>query len=590
MLENYKLKLNEIFEIIVQPIDSIYKNTAINNYKNALFMDTNTSFGEEYYKLLSDNRSTGSVYTPIEMCMYVLKNTIMKQDIIENPFIKIVDPACGCGNFLLPLFIYLFDIYMDNLQLINEKHNMVLTKENLSIHIIDNNIFGFDIDEISVKAYLIDVFALRGYINIKNIKVCDFLLENLDVEFNIIIGNPPYVGHKTVEKEYSAILKKAFGQIYKGKSDLSYCFFLSSLKYLVKNGKLTFITSRYFLESPSGEELRKVLKNYCSINRIVDFYGIRPFKGIGIDPVIIFIENQCFDDYDIEIIKPNTKVLDRGKSFYKSVFNNNGIDYNKFLINKNLLNDKGWILRDENSRNIINKIEKKSFTTLFNICESYQGIITGCDGAFVVDKDLIKEYKLEKDLLKPWIKSSYIESFKVNLKDKYLIYSNFIENEKEYPRSINYIRKHQLKLSKRRECINGVREWYQLQWGRNSEIFEDEKIIFPYKSSDNRFSIDKGSYFSADVYCLILKANVPFTYEYLLKILNSDVYEYYFKSFAKKLGENQYEYYPNNIMKLCIPTMIDENSTDNSWLYEYFELDENEIKLINEQINKKKRV
>lgn len=586
MLENFKLKLKVIFETILQPIDSIYKNTAINNYKKELFMDTNTTFGEQYYKLLSDNKSNGTVYTPLEICMYILNNTVLAKDIIENPFIKIVDPSCGCGNFLFPLYTYLVDIYMENLQVINEKHKILLTKENLYKHIIDNNIFGFDIDETSIMTYFIDLFVLRGYINMKNIKVCDFLLKEVEEEFNIIIGNPPYVGHKTVEKEYSNVLKKLFGEIYKGKSDLSYCFFVNSLKYLVKNGRLTFITSRYFLESPSGEELRKVLKNYCTIIRIVDFYGIRPFKGIGIDPVIMFVENKCLEEYDIDVIKPNTNILDRGKKFYASLFNNKGNDYNRFLINKNLLNNKGWILRDESSRNIINKIEKKSFTTLFNICESYQGIITGCDDAFVVDKDLIEEYKIERDLIRPWIKSSYIESFKVNHRGKYLIYSNFIKNEEDYPQSVDYIRKQELKLNKRRECVNGVRKWYQLQWGRTSEIFEGEKIIFPYKSENNRFSIDKGSYFSADVYCLTLKDNVPFNYDYLLKILNSDVYEYYFKSFAKKLGENQYEYYPNNIMKLCIPTMLDKNSIDDFWLYEYFELTENEINLIKKEIER----
>jgi len=473
---------------------------------------------------------------------------------------------------------------MENLQVINENHKISLTKENLSRHIIDNNIFGFDIDETSIKAYYVDLFYLRGNININNIKVCDFLLEDVKEKFNIVIGNPPYVGHKTVEKEYSTVLKSLYGKIYKGKSDLSYCFFLSSLKYLVNNGKLTFITSRYFLESPSGEELRNVLKNNCTIGKIVDFYGIRPFKGIGIDPVIIFIENKCLTEYDVEIIKPNTKVLNRGRNFYSSLFYNNGNDYQKFLINKNLLNNNGWVLRDESCRNIINKIEKKSVTTLFNICESYQGIITGCDAAFVVDKALIDEHELELDLIRPWIKSSYIESSKVNLKGKYLIYSNLIKNEKDYPHSINYISKQRGKLSKRRECITGARTWYQLQWGRIPKIFEEEKIIFPYKSSDNRFAIDKGSYFSADVYCLVLKENVEFTYEYLVKILNSDVYEYYFKSFAKKLGENQYEYYPNNIMKLCIPAMINKGSIDNASLYKYFELDENEINLIKEQL------
>ncbi|WP_010293005.1 hypothetical protein [Clostridium senegalense] len=43
------------------------------------------------------------------------------------------------------------------------------------------------------------------------------------------------------------------------------------------------------------------------------------------------------------------------------------------------------------------------------------------------------------------------------------------------PNAINHIRQYKEKLSKRRECIKGVRKWYQLQWGRNKEIFEEEK-------------------------------------------------------------------------------------------------------------------
>ena len=84
--------------------------------------------------------------------------------------------------------------------------------------------------------------------------------------------------------------------MYKDKGDLSYCFFKKALEDLENGGKLTFITSRYFLESPSGEDLRKVLKEVCTIDKIIDFYGIRPFKNIGIDPVILFITNYQNDE------------------------------------------------------------------------------------------------------------------------------------------------------------------------------------------------------------------------------------------------------------------------------------------------------
>ena len=127
-----------------------------------------------------------------------------------------------------------------------------------------------------------------------------------------------------------------------------------------------------------------------------------------------------------------------------------------------------------------------------------------------------------------------------------------------------------------------MRQWYHLQWGRNKNIFESKKIVLPYKSSSNRFALDKGSFFSADVYALILNTDRPFSYDYLLKILNSDVYEFYFKSFGKKLGENLYEYYPNNLMKLCIPTEFDFEKEED--LYKFFNFTDREVNIIKENV------
>ena len=79
---------------------------------------------------------------------------------------------------------------------------------------------------------------------------------------------------------------------------------------------------------------------------------------------------------------------------------------------------------------------------------------------------------------------------------------------------------------------------------------------------------------------MILKENVPFTYDFLLYLLNSKIYEFYFKTFAKKLGEDAYEYYPNNLMKLCIPIMMDFKGKDENYLYDYFDFSEEEKKII----------
>ncbi|MCY6483584.1 N-6 DNA methylase [Clostridium aestuarii] len=576
-------KINELYNIINAPIDKMFKIMALDKYKN-MFNNKENNFSKTYIKFMEKEKgkSSGIVYTPYEIAEYIVENTITIENIVQNPYLKILDPACGCGNILIPCFQYLKKLYENNFELINNKNNTNFNKYNIEEHIINNNLYGFDMDDTAIKILSIDLFSEAQYFQKDNLTKKDFLIDEDVKKFDIIVGNPPYIGHKSIDKDYSAKLKKMYKNIYKDKGDVSYCFFQSALNNLNKKGKLAFITSRYFIEAPSGEELRKILKEVCSLYKIVDFYGIRPFKKAGIDPVIIFLKNDQYEGENIEIIKPIHNIKKNKDKFYNSLFFNNENYYKKFNINKNILNNKGWILRDKKEREIISKIEKKSFTHLFNICESFQGIITGCDKAFVVNEEIIKEENLEIDIIKPWIKSSYINKRDVKQKDNYLIYSDNIVNEQDYSNIINHIKKQKERLMQRRECKTGARQWYQLQWGRRKEIFEKEKIIFPYKASTNRFVLDKGKYFSADVYALVLKENVPFTYEYLLALLNSKVYEFYFQTFAKKLGDDMFEYYPNNLMKLCIPTIGKKENLCNEEIYELFDFNDEEINIIKE--------
>jgi len=254
--------------------------------------------------------------------------------------------------------------------------------------------------------------------------------------------------------------------------------------------------------------------------------------------------------------------------------------YKEFEMDKKELKSDGWILINKEEKKIIEKIKDKCEVQLKDICNSYQGIITGCDKAFICNDIIVDKERIEKTLVKPWIKSSYIEKGKVVRDNNYIIYSNYIEEDNNYPYAINHISPYRTRLENRRECKKGYRKWYELQWGRDYEIFEHKKIVFPYKSKNNRFAIDEGSYFSADVYALELKENVNYDYELLELLLNSEVYEFYFKTFAKKLGEDIYEYYPNTLMKLMIPISINDNIKNEDDVYTYFGLSKRQKEII----------
>ncbi|WP_347460377.1 DNA methyltransferase [Clostridium sp. DMHC 10] len=157
MQQNFVSEIYKLYDTIENSNNLEDKLLKINTVRQKYSIDD--EFSNIYYEYISLNREKGVVYTPPQIAEYIVKNTIKYEDIIENPFIKIVDPACGSGNIILPAFKYLREIYRQNLHEINKKNNLSLDEANLNYHIVKNNLFGFDIDETAIKILVLDLFC-----------------------------------------------------------------------------------------------------------------------------------------------------------------------------------------------------------------------------------------------------------------------------------------------------------------------------------------------------------------------------------------------------------------------------------------------
>ena len=83
------------------------------------------------------------------------------------------------------------------------------------------------------------------------------------------------------------------------------------------------------------------------------------------------------------------------------------------------------------------KIEDYCNYSLEDICTSFQGIITGCDKAFVIDKYDEKINLIDDRFLKSWVKNKEIQKYTIKDNRYKLIYSNDIKNESDNPIIIN---------------------------------------------------------------------------------------------------------------------------------------------------------
>jgi adenine-specific DNA-methyltransferase len=503
----------------------------------------------EKKKSQQDRKKKGVFYTPKEIVDYMVNNLLSSMDVRRNPYIRILDISCGAGYFVLKCFEALKKLFEENYEAILQSHpelQGIMTYDTLGQFIVEHNIYGADIDPEAVCLVGEALQRAAGGGCRSNMICGDSLLDSIGFQehnsfwregFDCIIGNPPYIGHKNLGTEYKRALYKHYGQVYRDKSDISYCFFYRAMEQLKDGGALSFITSRYFMEGPSAEGLREYLAAY-DIQEIVEFGDQKIFSDAGVSVCILHIAKKP-PSSPLQV-----RVIENKEQLYES---------KAFPIDRGLLKREGWLLLEPQRLEVFRLVEAQGTHLVEELFQSYQGIITGCDKAFVLQPEEAEERNIEKSLLQPWIKNSNVEKFYIKPANKLLIYADLIQEEAAYPQALSFIGRYREKLLLRRECRKGLRSWYHLQWGRKREIFEGEKIVYPYKASCNRFAVDRqGHYCSADVYSLVLKEEYKesFSLDYMAALLNSTLLTFYFKAIAKKISPTLYDYYPNKVLKI----------------------------------------
>jgi len=136
---------------------------------------------------ISEKKLNGIVYTPQWIVELILDNLDYKNNIYQK---KIIDPACGDGAFLREVLVRLIEDAKKSKignQTIKEK--------------IENNIFGFDIDENAIKKCILILDGIAQRYNFKDIKWNILKTDSLDKSFvskffnsfDFVVGNPPYI-------------------------------------------------------------------------------------------------------------------------------------------------------------------------------------------------------------------------------------------------------------------------------------------------------------------------------------------------------------------------------------------------------------
>ena len=363
--------------------------------------------------------------------------------------------------------------------------------------------------------------------------------------FDIVIGNPPYIEFKNLDKKIKAeIENKEIGKYVtlKGKYDIYIAFYELAYRLIKKNALLTYITPTRFLNRDYGRELRNFLRQNMKFIEITDFGDKQNFESAITYTGIFRLKKTEEKEYVFSV--------------------QNSLDSSKKLkFDNEYLNGNSWYFNDEKVSDILDLIRKDTIPLKTLLDGIFQGVATGKDNVFILNKSFVEEHKIETDYLVKFLKGKDISPYKIEWKDNYCIYPydddgkviSETDLSKNSPNLYEYLVESKNLLKGRGYFDKSNKLWFELWNQRNKKKFQTCKIITLDNASRNSFAFDdKGFMGTTTTYSLVPIINNTKIIQVLLAILNSKVLDYYHKKNTIPQAGGFYRYQASFIESLPI--------------------------------------
>lgn len=395
---------------------------------------------------------------------------------------------------------------------------------------------GFD----NITAYEVDETLAT---NFEEIRYQSFVSANIEQNFDLIIGNPPYIRWKNLERELKAELASSelWQKHCNSLCDYLYIFLLKSIALLRDEGELIFICPEYWINTTHAQKLREYMVVNGNFECIYHLGEMPIFSNARVSLMIFkYIKSASQQKTPISIVK-YLKTSGSIEEMLAALVTDKALDeVERFHVEAFRLQER-WILADKDSIAKLNRFEqacaiqlsdepRPAYHCLGDICHIGNGMVSGLDKAFQLKKEQELTAEEQAHTIKV-AKAKHLKPYTYTDTIDYIFLPELWEEGQlveGFPHFYAQLKALQGPLERRYQYNRQINYW---EWVflRNYTLFSQKKprILVPCKErisnkSYFRFSYaPQGVWPTQDVAALLPKEVVKENIYYILAFLNN---------------------------------------------------------------------
>ena len=356
--------------------------------------------------------------------------------------LRVVDPACGSGAFLIETFEQLYRVYLAAQGRLTELRGKQLF--DVDRQILQHNLYGVDLNDEAVDICRLSLWiktAQAGKVLTSldhNIRVGNSVIADPTVHprafdwrtafpevfaaggFDVVVGNPPYVRQEWISA-YKPYLQGRY-RAYDGTADLYVYFYELGIDLLKPGGRLCFIVTNKWMKAGYGAPLRRLFAESAWVESVVNFgHAKQIFEDADVFPSILVARKPT-----AEAPPATARVCDIPREQLRIDDLSEQIKEQGFETPRERLSGDAWTLEPPGVLALMEKIRRAGVPLRdFAGCIPIYGIKTGFNDAFLIDtptkERLIAADPKSGSLFRPYLRGQDIDRWKAEWAGQWMI-------------------------------------------------------------------------------------------------------------------------------------------------------------------------